>query len=352
MRKKKSKVQNSKYSIKTYFSISIMVSIVAASSIFLYAFLDFISNHNRLLSAIVGVVYIAVMTFICMVLDARTKHLELKLPLRTILDATERITNGDLSVRLEPIHPWGKFDEYDIIIENLNKMVISLSNNSVLKSDFISNVSHEIKTPIAIIQNYATALTNENIPQEKKKEYLSTLIETSKKLSNLVSNILKLNKLENQDIIIEKKEFELGEYVRENVLKFEELIENKNIELDCDIDDMKILSDESYIEIILNNLISNAIKFTNEKGHIFISLKKVEDYAILKVSDDGIGMSQAVGKRIFEKFYQGDTSHSQEGNGLGLALVKKVIEIIGGEISVESEPLKGTTFIVKLETLN
>ena len=135
-------------------------------------------------------------------------------------------------------------------------------------------------------------------------------------------------------------------------MKFEELIENKNIELDCDIDDMKILSDESYIEIILNNLISNAIKFTNEKGHIFISLKRVEDYAILKVSDDGIGMSQAVGKRIFEKFYQGDTSHSQEGNGLGLALVKKVIEIIGGEISVESEPLKGTTFIVKLETLN
>ena len=165
-----------------------------------------------------------------------------------------------------------------------------------------------------------------------------------------VENILRLNKLENQKLIPEIKRFNISELIINKIIQYESIIEEKNIELDVNIqEDLYINSEESYIEIIVNNLLTNAIKFTNEKGTISVSLQKNKNEYEIKVKDTGIGMNAETGKHIFDKFYQGDTSHHKEGNGLGLSLVKKVIDIIGGSISVESEINKGTTFIVLIK---
>ena len=234
-------------------------------------------------------------------------------------------------------------------MENLNKMAIELQKNEVLKTDFISNVSHEIKTPLAVIQNYATLLQDDTLDSETRKNHAKTLIAASKRITDLITNILKLNKLENQEIQEKHEKFNLTEALAENVVEFETIIEKKNLELNCDFDDVSVFSSKSLLEIVWNNLISNAIKFTPENGKIDISLKRKGKDAEIKVADTGCGMTSEVGAKIFEKFYQGDTSHATQGNGLGLALVKKVIDILGGEISVQSEVNKGSTFTILLK---
>ena len=184
--------------------------------------------------------------------------------------------------------------------------------------------------------------------EDTKQKYLQTLINTSQKLSTLITNILKLNKLENQ-VINPKRTNDLGELLSESILQFEQIIEDKHIDLKCQIDNINYYCESTYFEIIFNNLISNAIKFTDLNGKVSISLTTNDNNIIFIVKDSGCGMSEEVGKHIFEKFYQGETSHTGEGNGLGLALVKRVIDILGGEISVSSEIDKGSTFVVKIK---
>ena len=280
--------------------------------------------------------------------DVIRRKIMIERPLKEILKATEKIASGDFSVRLEPKHPYGSYDEYDLIKEYLNIMVADLSKSEILKSDFISNVSHEIKTPVAVIKNYSVLLEKENDP-EKRAQYRRELVRASNRLSNLVGNILNLNKLENQELIVEKKAFRLDGALEEAIVAFESQIEKKELELECELEEISIVSSESHLEIVWNNLISNAIKFTEKGGKIGVSCKWVDGMASVEISDTGCGIDAETGKHIFDKFYQGDTSHSGEGNGLGLALVKRVIDTLGGEISVKSELGKGTTFTVRLK---
>lgn len=280
--------------------------------------------------------------------DMIRRKIMIERPLKEILKATEKIASGDFSVRLEPKHPYGSYDEYDLIKEYLNIMVADLSKSEILKSDFISNVSHEIKTPVAVIKNYSVLLEKESDP-EKRAQYRRELVRASNRLSNLVGNILKLNKLENQELIVEKKAFRLDGALEEAIVAFESQIEKKELELECDLEEISIVSSESHLEIVWNNLISNAIKFTEKGGKVGVSCKWVDGMATVEISDTGCGIDAETGKHIFDKFYQGDTSHSGEGNGLGLALVKKVIDTLGGEICVKSEIGKGTTFTVRLK---
>ena len=270
-------------------------------------------------------------------------------PTKKILDATAKIAEGDFSTRLVIKHEYGKYNEYDLIMENLNKMAIELQKNEVLKTDFISNVSHEIKTPLAIIQNYATLLQDDTLDREMRKNYAKTLISASKRITDLITNILKLNKLENQEIQEKHEIFSLTEALGDSVIEFEPLMEKKNLALNCDFEEITIFSSKSLLEIVWNNLISNAIKFTPEGGRIDITLKRKNRNVEIKVTDTGCVMTSETGAKIFEKFYQGDTSHSTQGNGLGLALVKKVIDILGGEIAVQSEVNKGSTFTILLK---
>ena len=191
-------------------------------------------------------------------------------------------------------------------------------------------------------------MQNKNLDEETRQKYAKSLGQASRRLSDLITNILKLNKLENQQII-DFQDVDVGELLREVVISYENLFEKKELNYNCEILDIKLFTSPSSLEIVFNNLLSNAIKFTEPKGEINISLKQDSNYVIFKVTDTGCGIDEETGKNIFDKFYQGDTSHSIEGNGLGLALVKQVIDKLGGEISVESELGKGSTFTVKLK---
>jgi signal transduction histidine kinase len=301
-------------------------------------------------SAFLTFVNVLILSLIFTLIDGfRRKH-TVERPLKRILNATDEWTQGNFSERIAPFHGLGSMNEFDIIINDLNKMAEELSGIETLRTDFIANVSHELKTPLAVIQNYATMLQNPELPEEKRIEYAKTITDASRRFTELVTNILKLNKIENQQIYPESQGYNLSEQMRESLLAFEDAWERKNLELEVVHidDDVYINADAELLTLVWNNLFSNAIKFTEDGGKISVSLKNENGYAVIKVSDTGCGMPPEVGKRIFEKFYQGDNSHSMQGNGLGLALVKRVIDIMSGEISVESTVGQGSTFIVKL----
>ncbi|MBO5223041.1 MAG: HAMP domain-containing histidine kinase [Clostridia bacterium] len=311
---------------------------------------DYIESrtNDNVLIAILILLVIIMLSLIVTVIDAiRRKYMVYK-PLGKILDATEKIANGDFSTKLVIDKEYGKYNEFDVIMDNINLMADELKKNEVLKTDFISSVSHELKTPLAVINNYSSLLAKEGIDEESRIRYAQTVQQASMKLEGLISNILKLNKLENQTITPDFTTFNLTETLAQCVLSYESICEEKGIELDCDFEDVRINSSESMLEIVFNNLVSNAVKFTDRGGKISVRLFKKNGLACVSVTDTGCGMSKETGARIFDKFYQGDTSHSCEGNGLGLALVKKVIGVLGGEISVVSEIGKGSTFAVKV----
>ena len=271
-------------------------------------------------------------------------------PVKQILEAAEKIMQGDFSVRIEPVKDFVGETGFNEIIACFNKMTEELAGTETLRTDFIANVSHELKTPLAVMGNYATMLQRPGITEAEKHEYAKAISEASRRLAQLITNILKLNKLENQQIFPQLDEYDLGEQLCENLLQFEDIWEKKNLNIETDIeDDVWIRSDAELLSLVWNNLISNAVKFTPEGGTIGLSLKTEGDQVIVSVRDTGCGIKPEVGQHIFEKFYQGDTSHATQGNGLGLALVKRVVDILGGEIGVQSVFGSGSTFTVKLK---
>ena len=345
---KKQKMRASKLNWGGLISFFVLIALVMQVAILCYDFIRQKTDSLTLIALLI-LVEIIILSTVCTIFDLIRRRIMVDRPTRKILEATEKIAEGDFSTRLEIVHEYGKYNEYDYIMENLNKMATELQKNEVLKTDFISNVSHEIKTPLSVIQNYATLLQNDGLDSETKKSYAKTLISASKRITDLITNILKLNKLENQEIQEKHETFNLTNAISECVLEFETMLEKKNIELNCEMDEVFIHSSKSLLDIVWNNLISNAVKFTSDGGKIGVSIKKRGTSVEVNVSDTGCGMSSEVGAKIFEKFYQGDTSHSVSGNGLGLALVKKVIDILGGEISVQSEVNKGSTFTIFLK---
>ena len=270
-------------------------------------------------------------------------------PVQIITQATEQIMQGDFSVRVKPMHGAG-MEGFNQIGMAINAMAQELSGTETLRTDFIANVSHELKTPLAVMGNYAAMLQRPGITEDEKNEYAKAISEAARKLAQLITNILKLNKLENQQIFPQPKEFDLSEQLCECLLVFEDAWEAKNLEIETDIqDDVRIKSDPELLSLVWNNLISNAVKFTPDGGRIGLSLKTQGSNVVVQVSDTGCGMKPEVGQHIFEKFYQGDTSHATQGNGLGLALVKRVVDILNGEIGVQSVYGQGSTFTVKFQ---
>ncbi len=275
------------------------------------------------------------------------KKITVDKPVKKITKALDEISKGDFDVRLESSFADENFAE---IMEKINGMTKELSGVETLRKDFISNVSHELKTPLAVIQNYASLLQTENLSEERRLEYSKEIIRTSKKLSSLITNILKLNKLENQQIFPNAEEYILSEQICECTIQFEDVWEKKNIKINIKLDEtLKVNADKELLSLVWNNLLSNAFKFTEENGEVSIELYEENGFAVVTVKDTGCGMSSEIGEHIFEKFYQGDTSHATAGNGLGLALVKRIIDIVGGEISVKSTLGAGSEFSVKLK---
>lgn len=326
------------------------VAMIAMVSILVYDRVRAVTGITKPEIALVMLLVIAFLALLCTVADAVRRRIMVEEPTSRILTATERIADGDFSYRTEVRHKYGNYDEYDVIMDNINSMAEALEKSEVLHTDFISNVSHELKTPIAVIKSYATLL-KENPNDPDRERCVAVILSASERLGSLVGNILKLNKLENGDIRREYETVELSAMLADSILAFESVIEKKEIDLVCELDEVSIRTVPAYLEIVWNNLISNAIKFTDHGGSIAVILRGDRDLAIVKIRDTGCGISAEAGERIFEKFYQGDTSHKEEGNGLGLALVKKVIDLVGGEISVTSEVGRGTEFTVTLKDI-
>ena len=292
---------------------------------------------------------VVLITLIFGTIDYVRRKMMVDRPVKIITEATEKIMQGDFSVRIAPMHGAG-MEGFNQIGMAVNAMAAELSGTETLRTDFVANVSHELKTPLAVMGNYATMLLRPGITEEEKNEYAKAISETARKLAQLITNILKLNKLENQQIFPQPKEFDLGEQLCECLLVFEDAWEAKNLEIETDIEEnVRIKSDPELLSLVWNNLISNAVKFTPDGGTIGLSLKTQGSSVIVQVRDTGCGMKPEVGQHIFEKFYQGDTSHATQGNGLGLALVKRVVDILSGEIGVQSVYGEGSTFTVKFK---
>lgn len=270
-------------------------------------------------------------------------------PLHKLAEAMEQVANGDFSVYVPTIHTQNKWDYLDAMIVNFDKMVEELGSIETLKTDFISNVSHEMKTPIAVIKNSAQILQLGTLTEEEKAEYTKMIDSAAGRLSDLITNILKLNKLENQRIVPEARTYDVCRQLCECALSFENLWEEKEIELEMDIEDAAMIqADESLLELVWNNLFSNAVKFTEPGGRIMVRQVSDGKYLKVSISDTGCGMSQESMKHILDKFYQGDSSHSTEGNGLGLALVKRVLELMDAELQIVSRKGEGSTFTITL----
>lgn len=291
---------------------------------------------------------VVLLSLIFTIIDAIRREYTVQRPAMQIIKAAERIMQGDFSVSVKLGGFW-QDDAFARIADCFNGMARELRSVETLRADFIANVSHEMKTPLAVMNNYAALLQADELPKEKRIEYARGIAENAHRTADMITNILKLDRLENQTIFPNTAEFDLGEQLCENLLQYESIWEKHSIELNTDIaENVTMFADAELLSLVWNNLFSNAFKFTPDGGEVFISLAADAACATVKISDTGCGMSAEVGAHIFEKFYQGDSSHACQGNGLGLALVKRVMDILGGEISVESKLGTGTTFTVKL----
>ena len=291
---------------------------------------------------------VLLITFLFGTSDYIRRRITVDRPVKKITDATEQIMQGDFSVRVPPMHG-SAVEGFNRIGLAINQMATELGSVETLRADFIANVSHEMKTPLAVMQNYGTMLQQPELEEEKRIEYAKAVTDSSCRLADMMTNILKLNRLENQQIFPQTTEYDLGEQLCECLLQYENVWEQADIEIETDIEeDVRVKADAELLALVWNNLFSNAFKFTEAGGTVSLTLTATERQAIVKIKDTGCGMSPDVGAHIFEKFYQGDTSHATQGNGLGLPLVKRVVDIMQGEISVESAVGIGTTFTVKI----
>ena len=301
-------------------------------------------------SAKLTFVNILLITLLFWGIDMIRRKLTVERPAQKIVEGLQKITDGDFSEKIRPLQSSSDFNQFNVIIENINKMTEELKGVETLRTDFIANVSHELKTPLSVIQNYGTMLQSPELSEAERVEYAKAITSAARNLASLITNILRLNKLENQQIYPTEQPYNLSEQICECLLQFEMKWEEKNIEIDTEMEeDVIVNTDSELLSLVWNNLFSNAIKFTEAGGRVAVSLVRQGEDILVSVSDSGCGMSAETGRHIFEKFYQGDTSHAGRGNGLGLALVKRVIDIVNGEISVRSELGKGSTFTVKLK---
>lgn len=273
------------------------------------------------------------------------RHFIIK-PLDLVRKTARKVAAGDFSVRL-PLRKDKKIDEFTVLYNDFNLMVAELASTQMLKNDFVANVSHEIKTPLAVIQNFSTMLQSDGLSEEERKLYAKKINDATKNLSSLTTDILALSRLENQKIVVNKKKYNLSEQLFRCSLNFEQIWEEKNIDISIDCDaGITVLSDEQLLDIVWNNLLSNAFKFTAQNGEVTVNACKENNRIIVSVADSGCGINECHLQHIFDKFYQADSSHKTKGNGLGLALVREILSITKGEIKVESTPGKGSRFTV------
>lgn len=332
--------------LNEFFSVFIVVFVNVYIMIFLY---------NKLLSTGFSILKISVfmffnLVFACAIASVAIYFFRVRVLTRGVHEicrAAQKVSGGDFKVRVKTRSDKTVNTEIDLLKINFNKMVEELDSIETLRDDFIADVSHEIKTPLSVIQGYADLLQGSGISDAERAEYTALLDEAVHKLNSLVTNLLKLNKFENSGIIKFTK-FDLGEQLRDCVLEVIDKAEEKGISFEIDIEDAVVENEQTMLELVWKNLLSNAVKFTEGGGTIKVGLKANNKNAVITVADTGCGMSEETLEHIFDKFYQGDTSHSQEGNGLGLAIVERIVTLTNCKLKVKSKQGAGTRFEVSV----
>jgi two-component system, OmpR family, phosphate regulon sensor histidine kinase PhoR len=265
-----------------------------------------------------------------------------------VLDALERIARGDFSVRLD-----NQFQDNPMVGEltkSINTMALQLDQMENLRQEFISNVSHEIQSPLTSIRGFARALENDQLTQEERHHYLSIIEEESMRLSRITEDLLKMAALESDELKFEPQTYQLDKQIRKLILACEPQWSAKSIQLEVSLEELEITADEDLLSQVWINLIHNAIKFTPEAGSITVTLSPREDQVEFKISDSGMGIAEEDREHIFERFYKADKSRTRAsgGSGLGLAIVKKIVDLHKGTIEVQSKENSGATFTIKI----
>lgn len=341
-----------KKTFKTVVFFSVMVFAILIITMFFSVFITiflqqtFFPEHRN---PIIVLITIAVVSTIVGTIVSRFIGRRPVRIIQEISDGTKEIARGNFDFRLKEDIP---VTELRDMAHNFNIMANELAGTELLRNDFVENVSHEFKTPLSSIEGYATLLQKKDLSEEKRLEYTCRILLGTRRLSALASNILLLSRLEHQEIEIKRETYSLDEQLRETILMLEERWTTKNIQLDIQLDTVNYYGNHDLLGQVWQNIFDNAVKFAPENGNVYIVLKKKPNTVCVSIADNGIGMSPETSARIFEKFYQGDTSHAAAGNGLGLPLAKRIVELHGGEISVSTKQGKGSTFKVSLPTEN
>ena len=328
------------FSLLIFLSLTITVALTGALAMLLFR-LGILSGPNR------GIV-IFVVAAVSVLVGTLLSQFAGRHPLSAIIamsEATKEVAKGNFDVTVAEESP---IKELRDMAHSFNRMTKELAGTELLRSDFVENVSHEFKTPLSAIEGYATLLQKPGLSEEKRAEYTGKILYNTRRLSTLTSNILLLSRLENQELDIPRETFCLDEQLREVILSQEEGWAGKYLELEVDLDSADYRGNRDLLAHVWQNLLSNAVRFTPERGLIRVLLRRDENRLRVSVADTGPGMSEEIQRRVFEKFYQGDRSRASQGNGLGLALAKRVVDLHGGEIIVSSKEGKGTTFTVYL----
>ncbi len=325
------------------FGIMLVTAFIMTFIVYLLFQMGLLNQHNRNpLAPIIFLLFISVIIGTSISLFVAKKILK---PITNFSNATDEVAKGNFDIEINESSP---IKEIRDLSKNFNIMVHELSSIETLRNDFIVNVSHEFKTPIATIEGYATLLQGNSLSDDEYKEYTQMIIHSARQLNTLSGNILSLSKLENQELIMEKDLYRLDEQIRHAVLMLESEWSLKDIDFQIDLVKTEFCGNEGLLLQVWLNLIGNAIKFTANGGTIYISLSKENSSIVFTIADTGIGIDNEIINHIFDKFYQGDTTRKTEGNGLGLALVKRIIDLSEGNITVSSCLDKGTTFCVNL----
>ena len=345
-RKLRGKLSIKSFRVELTMIIFILMLLTSAITVSLYALLlhlfPSLNDFNSMVTLISSLVA-------CTVIGTATAAVFTKwvlLPLNEMIHATKRISKGDFKVHIQ--ETFHERSDFGILQRSFNHMASELDGIEMFRNDFINNFSHEFKTPIVSIQGFAHQLKAGGVSPEEESEYIRIIADESDRLARMSTNILLLSKLENQAIVTDKTEFWLDEQLRTCLVLLEKQWGSKNIELNLDLDEVKYYFNENMLSHVWLNLFGNAIKFTPNGGTVSCTLTADHKNVTVTISDTGIGMSHETKQHIFDKFYQGDTSHTGDGNGIGLNIVSRIIYLCGGSVSVESEIGKGSVFTVVL----
>ncbi|WP_326512028.1 HAMP domain-containing sensor histidine kinase [Clostridium intestinale] len=269
---------------------------------------------------------------------------------KSIVEAMEQMSKGDFNVKLEYDHD--KIKPFVALVKGVNSMALELSTMEKMRQEFVSNVSHEIQSPLTSIKGFAQVLRNNNLSEDERVHYLNIIETESTRLSKLGDNLLKLATLDSDQVELQLKSYRLDKQIRSTILSLEPHWERKNIKFEIFMDEVEIIGDEGMLNQVWTNLIHNSIKFTEENGQIKIYLSKLQDKVEFKIIDTGIGIDEEEQLHIFERFYKADKARARSigGNGLGLSIVKRIIEVHKGSIEVQSELGNGSTFTIYLSS--